>query len=185
MGEDGFPSGTSGTGAYMPQAKTVEWETPKGLYELLDAEFSFSLDPCSTIGNHKCRRYYTKEEDGLWMPWAPHSVFMNPPYGREQGEWVKKAYEESLKGATVVCLLKAATDTKWWHEYVMRAKEVRFIKGRVHFQYQGVDLGPAPFPSCIVVFQSHYGTTLISSWRQAEDPPNGRKISVGDDHGMW
>lgn len=75
---------------------------------------------------------------------------MNPPYGREIRKWVRKAYEEAQKGATVVCLLPARTDTAWWHDYVMRAVEIRFVQGRLRF---GGAANGAPFPSCVVIFR--------------------------------
>ena len=78
---------------------------------------------------------------------------MNPPYGREIGKWMKKAYQESKKGIIVVCLIPSRTDTKWWHEYAMKG-EIRFIKGRLYFTDQHGKTGTAPFPSAIVIFKS-------------------------------
>ena len=130
-------------------SKTSEWETPQALFEALDAEFHFTLDPCATPENAKCGRYFTKEIDGLAQSWAGETVFMNPPYGREIGKWVRKAFEEWRRGATVVCLLPSRTDTAWWHDYCMKATEIRFIRGRVKFvggKYA------APFPSAVVIF---------------------------------
>ena len=130
-------------------SKTGEWETPQALFDALDAEFHFTLDPCATPENAKCGRYFTKEIDGLAQSWAGETVFMNPPYGREIGKWVRKAFEEWRRGATVVCLLPSRTDTAWWHDYCMKATEIRFIRGRVKFvggKYA------APFPSAIVIF---------------------------------
>ncbi len=128
---------------------TEEWSTPQEFYDQLDGEFHFTLDPCATVENAKCANFYTKEDDGLSKDW--HGVvFMNPPYGRAIKHWIKKAYEESLKGATVVCLIPARTDTSYWHEYVIGGgAEVRFIKGRLKF---GGHTNSAPFPSAVVVF---------------------------------
>ena len=84
---------------------TCEWPTPQALYnELADIFGGFTLDPCATEENAKCVQFFTKEQDGLMQPWEG-KVFMNPPYGRQIGLWVKKAWEESLNGALVVCLL--------------------------------------------------------------------------------
>ena len=91
----------------------VEWETPRELFHRLDREFSFSLDVCASRANHKCARYFSQGRDGLRRAWAG-VCWMNPPYGRLIGSWVKKAREESLKRASVVCLLPARTDTAWW-----------------------------------------------------------------------
>ena len=76
---------------------------------------------------------------------------MNPPYGKVISLWMKKAYESSLEGATVVCLVPARTDTKWWHTYVIpHAKEVRFIQGRLKFVG---GKNTAPFPSAVVIYE--------------------------------
>ena len=125
-----------------------EWNTPNALFDHLDNEFNFTLDPCSNGTNNKCSKYFTIHDDGLVQDWSQDSVFMNPPYGRAIGKWIEKAYLESLKGATVVCLIPSRTDTRYWHDYCMKANEIRLIKGRVKFS--GKD--PAPFPSAIVVF---------------------------------
>ena len=130
-------------------SQTVEWPTDQKVFDDLNAEFNFTLDPCCTKESAKCGRYFTKEDDGLSQSWDGHRVFMNPPYGREIGEWLKKAYISSQHGAVVVCLIPSRTDTKWWHEYVMKG-EIRFIKGRLKF---GGHKNSAPFPSAIVVFR--------------------------------
>lgn len=124
------------------------WATPQDLFDLLDREFHFSLDVCALPNNAKCSRYFTPEEDGLKQKWTG-VCWMNPPYGRQIADWIKKAFESSRSGATVVCLIPSRTDTKWWHTYVMRG-EIRFIRGRV--QFVG-GTSSAPFPSAVVVFR--------------------------------
>lgn len=136
-------------------SKTVEYATPQEVFDRLNEEFRFTLDPCATPENAKCPLFFTKEQDGLSQTWGG-VVFMNPPYGREIGLWLKKAYESALEGATVVCLIPSRTDTKWWHEYVMRAREIRYIRGRLKF---GDSKNSAPFPSSVVIF----GPPTISS----------------------
>lgn len=127
---------------------TCEWPTPQALFDELSVVFGgFTLDPCATPQNAKCPRFFTAEEDGLRQPWTGR-VFMNPPYGRQIDKWVKKAWEESQKGALVVCLLPARVDTRWWHDYV-RHGYVYFIRGRVKF---GDACNSAPFPSAVVAF---------------------------------
>ena len=126
-----------------------EWATPPELFAKLDKEFHFTLDPCATQDNAKCQKFYTKADDGLSKSWAGEIVFMNPPYGREIGHWMRKAYIET--SALVVCLIPSRTDTKYWHEYCMRANEIRLIQGRVKF---GDGLQSAPFPSSIVIFNA-------------------------------
>lgn len=132
-------------------SKTNEWFTPIDLYNSLDEIYNFTLDPCSTKENAKCDKFFTIEDDGLKQDWSKDTVFMNPPYGREIKDWVKKAYEESQKGATVVCLIPSRTDTKYWHEYIFPySHEIIFLKGRLKF---GNSKNSAPFPSAIVVFK--------------------------------
>lgn len=113
-----------------------EWETPQDFYDELNKEFNFTLDPCCQEYNHKCDKYYTSEMDGFNKSWEGETVFCNPPYGREIGKWVKKCYEESKKdNTTVVMLVPARTDTRWFHDYIYKKEnvEVRFIKGRLKF----------------------------------------------------
>jgi site-specific DNA-methyltransferase (adenine-specific) len=103
------------------------------------------------VANHTCPDYFTKEDDGLAKDWGGRRVFCNPPYGREIGKWVEKCYEESQKPeTTVVALLPARTDTRWFHDHVNgKARELRFLRGRLHFNESK---SAAPFPSMIVVF---------------------------------
>lgn len=128
---------------------TSEWSTPQGLYDALHAEFAFTLDPCCTTATAKCPKFFTLENDGLVQDWSQDRVFMNPPYGREIGLWMRKAYEDSLVGALVVCLVPSRTDTAWWHDYAMKG-EIRFLRGRVKF---GGHKNSAPFPSAVIVFR--------------------------------
>ena len=131
-------------------SNTAEWATPPDFFKNLDAEFHFDLDPCATPENAKCRDFYTIEKDGLTQNWGGRRVFCNPPYGRQIGKWVRKCWEESRKpGTLVVALIPARTDTRYFHEYIYhKAKEVRFLRGRLHFN----NAGPAPFPSMVVIF---------------------------------
>jgi len=117
---------------------SVHWSTPKEVYDELNKEFIFNDDPCPLHGSN-----------GLDRDWGT-STYCNPPYGREITKWLKKAYEEGIKGKTVVCLIPSRTDTKWWHEYVMKADEIRFLKGRLKF---GNSNNSAPFPSAVVIFR--------------------------------
>ena len=94
---------------------SMEWETPQWLFDELNEEFHFDLDPCSTHENAKCDLHYTKEEDGLIQDWTGRRVFCNPPYGHEIGKWVKKAYESKC---LTVMLIPARTDTRWFHQYI-------------------------------------------------------------------
>jgi len=130
-----------------------DWETPREIFEALHREFQFTLDPCATQSTAKCSKYYTAEDSGLDKDWAGEVVFMNPPYGRSIGDWIKKAYREGGKpNTTVVALIPARTDTRYFHSYCMNALELRFIKGRLKFLQKGAEQSSAPFPSMVVVF---------------------------------
>lgn len=137
----------------MFSSKKQDWATPQDLFDNLNKEFYFTLDPCADDQNHKCERYFTVEQDGLSQDWAEEVVFCNPPYGREVSKWVKKCYDETHSGncKCAVMLLNARTDTRWFHEYIYphKADEIRFIKGRLSF---GDSKNRAPFPSMVVVF---------------------------------
>ena len=138
---------------YMPPAKTVEWETPQAFFDRLDAEFHFSLDAAATLDNAKCVQCLTRAEDALSQSWHDvGAVYCNPPYGRVLAEWVRKAYTEAQTSKhPVIMLIPARTDTRWWHEYVMQADEIRFVKGRLKF---GGAANSATFPSVVVVFRA-------------------------------
>lgn len=131
-------------------SKTDLWATPQDFFDTLNNEFHFTLDPCATAENAKCSTYYTIAEDGLQQDWSGHIVFCNPPYGRKIGEWVKKCYEESLKGTLVVMLIPARTDTSYFHDYIYGKAEIRFVRGRLKF---GEAKQGAPFPSMVVIYK--------------------------------
>lgn len=132
-------------------SKSDEWSTPNKIYDDLNNEFNFNLDPCSSEVNHKCENYFTIEDDGLSKNWGGYRVFCNPPYSNIAA-WVKKAWQESTKDNTlVVLLIPARTDTKYFHEYIYQRSEIRFIKGRLKF---GESKNSAPFPSMIVIFRA-------------------------------
>lgn len=142
----------------MFSSKTDMWSTPQWLFNELNGKYIFNIDVCAVSENAKCEIYFTPEIDGLSKPWVDvakslclQPVFwMNPPYGRQIGKWIKKAYDEHQKGATVVCLLPAKTDTKWFHNYIYGKAEITFIKGRLKF---GDSKNNAPFPSMVVVYK--------------------------------
>ncbi len=133
----------------MFSSATDLWATPQWLFDQLDAEFQFDFDVCATAENAKCERYFTEADDGLRQSWEG-VCWMNPPYGRTIGAWVRKACESSMQGATVVCLVPARTDTAWWHDWALRAQEIRFLRGRLKF---GSATTGAPFPSAVLVFR--------------------------------
>ncbi len=163
--------------------KSDEWETPDDLYQKLDSEFNFTLDPCATELNKKCEKFYTPEQNGLLQSWEGETVFINPPFSKIK-RWVEKAYVESkIFGVTCVMLLPARTDTWWFHTYIYDVPdvEIRFIRRRLKFkgvtktvvdfnfdvldehgeptaEYKEVPINDsAPFPSMIVIFRKKIG----------------------------
>lgn len=120
-------------------SQRLDWKTPKVVYQILDAEFHFDFDPCPS----------NPQFDGLVIEWGDCN-FCNPPYGSEISKWIEKGYSEYLKGKTVVFLIPSRTDTEYWHKYIMKADEIRFIKGRLKFDEFKTG---APFPSAIIIFR--------------------------------
>src|SRR5208337_1220759 len=104
-----------------------EWETPDAIFRMLDKEFGFTLDVCATTTNAKCARFFTKEDNGLRQDWGKNVCWMNPPYSQLR-DWLHKAHESSTRGATVVCLTFARTDTAGFHDCVAHASEIRFLR---------------------------------------------------------
>ena len=130
----------------MFSSKTDMWSTPQDFFDILNAEFGFTCDVCATKENAKCEHYFTQEQDGLKQEWTG-VCWCNPPYGRLIGKWVQKAAESKC---TVVMLLPARTDTRWFHDWIYERAEVRFLRGR--FKFGGCQ-NAAPFPSMVVIFR--------------------------------
>jgi site-specific DNA-methyltransferase (adenine-specific) len=141
----------------MFSSATDQWATPQDFFDKLDEEFHFTLDPCADESNHKCERYFTKERDGLLQDWSGERVFCNPPYGRETQHWVRKCFTEVVNGLCplAVMLIPARTDTRWFHDYIYKKAEIRFVKGRLKF---GDSANSAPFPSMVVIFKKRRET---------------------------
>jgi len=147
------------------QSNTDLWATPQELFDRLNDKYGFTTDVCALPDNAKCPHFYTPEDDGLVQKWEG-VCWMNPPYGRVIGHWMKKAYDSSLSGVVVVCLVPARTDTAWWHNYAMRG-EIEFLRGRLKF---GNAENSAPFPSAIVVFGGKLVPTKVKRvWSEVEE----------------
>lgn len=156
-------------------SKDPAWRTPPEVFDPLNREFQFELDAASSgVDNALCARYITPNDDALGAaPWVSYlenprwgaSVFLNPPYGRDIGRWMRRAYEEAQSGLVVVTLTMACTDTKWWADYVWRGSEVRFVTGRVRFldSRTGERRAAAPKGSAITVFRpGRYDSPKVS-----------------------
>lgn len=119
----------------MFSSNTEMWETPATFFEKLDKIYNFHIDVCASSHNAKCDKFYSIQDDGLKQQWTG-TCWMNPPYGREIGKWIKKASDEAKNhNAVIVALLPARTDTKWFHEYIYMKPgvSVEFIQGRIKF----------------------------------------------------
>ena len=123
-----------------------EGEYKRIIDDKYDAIYHFETDVCALPGNAKCKRFFTPEMDGLKQEWTG-VCWCNPPYGRQIGKWVEKACKSF---ATVVMLLPARTDTKWFHDWCLPYGKIEFLRGRLKF---GGCENSAPFPSMIVVFE--------------------------------
>ncbi len=142
-----------------------DWGTPQAFFDRLDDEFGFTLDVAASACNAKCRYWWGGCVDGLSTTWAAYRCWMNPPYGREISKWTRKAYIETSSGCPlVVGLLPSRTDTRWWHDHVMKATEVRLVKGRLKFE--GAP-SSAPFPSAVIIWTPYR-------------PPNGPVFTTMD-----
>jgi len=141
------------TSPSLYSCRTDDWPTPQAFFDQLNREFKFTLDPCASAENAKCRWFFTREDDGLKQNWRSHRVFCNPPYGKTMRDWARKCYEASQGGALVALLAHARTDTRWFHDWVYgKADEIRFVRGRLKF---GDGSQSAPFPSLIAIFFPH------------------------------
>lgn len=151
LGETGEESGVCvSMNKVMYSRNSNEWETPQELFDELNKEFHFTLDPASTHDNAKCEKHYTQVENGLAQDWSGETVFCNPPYGRELPLWIEKAARSAGGGTTVVMLIPARTDTRAFHDFILHKAEIRFLKGRLKFSGSKQS---APFPSMIVIFK--------------------------------
>ena len=145
----------------MRTSACSEWGTPQDFFDRLHEEFKFTLDVCATPENTKCTQFYSPDDDSLQQTWNG-VCWMNPPYGRQISKWIQKAYESSLSGASVVCLVPARTDTRWWHNYCSRG-EIRFVRGRLQFCRPDKIKDNAPFPCAVVIFRKRMRRVILES----------------------
>jgi len=150
------------TGYAFRSGNIARWErhranpiqrTPDAFYRKLDAEFGFTLDAAASDTNAKCARYFTVDDDALGRDWGTDRVWLNPPFGKGLREWARKAWEASRSGALVVMLVPSATDMDWWHDYILEADEIRFIRGRMSFGSEDLSRSNYVFPVSLAVFR--------------------------------
>ena len=141
-----------------------DWSTPQSLFDALDGEFGFTVDLAAHDLNHKCAIYLGQSQDAMKQEWLG-TGWLNPPYGDSgyrMEKWVRKAQAESAQhGSTIVMLIPARTNTKWWHECCMSAAEIRFVCGRPKF---GDAEHGLPQPLALVIFAPHEGDTKMLSF---------------------
>jgi len=148
-------------------SRSEEWPTPPDFFKLLDDEFHFDLHPCATLQNAKCAKFFTAGDDGLVQDWGTHTVFCNPPYGKDMRRWAQKCHDAAINGATVVLLAHSRTDTRWFQDWVYRrAADIRFVRGRLKF---GDGKQSAPFPSLVAIFKPPKD---ITQWTSKPQPTN-------------
>jgi site-specific DNA-methyltransferase (adenine-specific) len=135
-----------------------DWATPQALFDVLNKQFKFEADMAATKENAKCKEFYSDSLDITWdmTGW----LWCNPPYSKIK-EFSLKAHDESMNGAKIVMLIPARTDTKYWHDYMSSASEIRFLKGRLKF---GDSKNSAPFPSAVVIFDGLDSMCAVDFW---------------------
>lgn len=134
-----------------------DWETPKDLFDKLNDEFNFDLDAFASDKNAKCKNYFTEQDDSFQQDWTKYkSIFINPPYTSKVQDEVLKKINDTISSdwkGVIVLLIPARTDTRRWHDYIFnKADDIRFIRGRLRFEVDGVPKGTSTFPSAIVVY---------------------------------
>lgn len=134
-----------------------DWETPQKMFEELNDKYHFTYDLAANDINTKCEKYFSKEDDSLSVSWKDleGNLFLNPPYSRQLKHWIEKAYRESLekKDGNIVLVIPSRTDTSYWHDYIFHKAEIKFLRGRIKFEFLGKSKDPAPFPSAIVIYK--------------------------------
>jgi len=153
--------------------------TDKEFFASLDKRFGgFSLDVAAAKHNRKCRRYFTREQDGLSQEWHGN-VWCNPPYS-DIRSWVQKAWDEWNRGhgglsagltlamgdapSLIVMLLPANhVEQAWWQDLVEPHRDkpnsplrVEFLRGRLRFDRPDWTPGPKgdrpPFGCCLLIW---------------------------------
>lgn len=135
-----------------------DWETPQQLFSKLNEKYHFNWDLAANDVNHKCDHYITPEQDSLQVDWSLLDgwLFLNPPYGRDMKKWIRKAYLSAIakKNGGIVLVIPSRTGTSYWHDYIFGKAEIEFLRGRLHFEFNGNPGAPAPFDSAIIVYHA-------------------------------
>lgn len=154
-----------GLGNVKFSSDRVDYSTPIKLFTPINDEFNLELDVCANNENHKLNSFFVKEDNALSKDWKGN-CWMNPPFCKDLGKWVKKAHSETQKhGGTKVCLIPVRSNTKWWAEVVKDA-EVRFINGEVNFNEEPRGLW---LPMCFLIFgeKAKVGNFSVVNYRKS------------------
>lgn len=143
----------------------IAYTTPRYVFEPLHRELGFTVDVCALPENARLPRHFTPEIDGLSQNWSGEVCWMNPPWGRGLiDRWLSKALHSK---ATVAALVPTRTSSPWFHDYVMKAAEVRFIRHKISFVNTLTNEKYQPFLGCAVaIFRGGIEhKPQFSSWR--------------------
>ena len=156
MGTENVGMGTVGF------SRSIEYSTPRAIVDPLINEFDLTFDVCASDKNYKLSNYWTIKDDAFLKKWDGN-CWMNPPFNRYLGNWVRKAHSERHSG-TKVCLFPVRANTKWWAE-VCCDSEIRFINGEVNFNNEPRGLWAA---MCIMIFgeQAKKRTFSVINYRK-------------------
>lgn len=131
----------------MTSHKSDVWSTPQWLFDVVNEEFKFTLDPATNGSNSLCPKFFTEIEDGITQNWQNEIIWCNPPYSKNK-EWTKKM--ASGEAISVVGLIPARTGAKYFHEFVFnKASEILFFNSRLKFSNAK---SSAPFDSVLILW---------------------------------
>jgi len=143
----------------LMSSESEHWNTPGSFITLVRAVAPIALDPCSNEGSLvQAERSICLPEDGIKADWFERSrfenqtsaglVYVNPPYGSKQRDFLRKCAAEADRGCEIVALIPARTDTMVFQRTVFAtAQAICFYAGRLKFE--GAP-SSAPFPSAVV-----------------------------------
>lgn len=127
-----------------------DWNTPIEVLNRIRQFDVIGLDPCSNEDSivDALIEWSLPGQDGLACNWLFCGlVYVNPPYGHQIMEWVRKMVNEASCGAEIIALVPARTDAAWWQNFATQARAICFWRGRLRFL--GAD-SSAPFPSAVL-----------------------------------
>lgn len=140
------------------------YSTPQPVFDALNREFNFVVDLCADPDNAKCERRFPRETS-LSHTWDGRgAAWLNPPYGKEIADWVRKAVDTKR---LIVGFLPGRTNAPWWHDYVMRAREIRFVRRKVSFANRDGCKGVPPWGAVVAIWTPAWhgpNPQLVTSW---------------------